>query len=180
MVASTRRPPKQCRNFGTGACATQRAVWIFGLPSPHHATRPLASEEMPPHLVMQAGEKIRYIMFLKRAERPGLERLNANGLACQRSRIMGHHFVIPASCSVTSMRTPPLQRRRPSTPVPARRQSQRTLSEVFFNREGCHIPQTPAETSVLRGENFTALNAPTKALKNARIGRPFRQRRTMG
>jgi len=69
---------------------------------------------------------------------------------------------------------------RPSTPVPARRQSQRTLSEVFFNREGCHIPQTPAETSVLRGENFTALNAPTKALKNARIGRPFRQRRTMG
>ena len=92
----------------------------------------------------------------------------------------GHHFVITASCSVTSMRTPPLQRRRPSTPVPARRQSQRTLSEVFFNHEGCHIPQTPAETSVLRGENFTALNAPTKALKNARIGRPFRQRRTMG
>jgi len=100
MVALTRRLPKQCRNFGTGACATNtrytslrgeregracqttiapaRLWWgrslallrwgslarrllrwgrIFGLPSPHHATRPLASEEMPPHLVMQAGEK---------------------------------------------------------------------------------------------------------------------------
>jgi hypothetical protein len=30
---------------------------ISCLPSPHHATRPLASEEMPPHLVMQAWEK---------------------------------------------------------------------------------------------------------------------------
>jgi hypothetical protein len=30
---------------------------IVGLPSPHHATRPLASEEMPPHLVMQTREK---------------------------------------------------------------------------------------------------------------------------
>ena len=26
MVALTRRLPKQCRNFGTGTCATQRAV----------------------------------------------------------------------------------------------------------------------------------------------------------
>jgi hypothetical protein len=49
---------------------------------------------------------------------------------------------------------------------------------VFHLCELLH-PITPAETGVLRGESFAALNAPTKALKNARIGRPFRQHRTM-
>ena len=37
--------------------ARLRRARISGFPSPHHATRPLASKEMPPHLVMQARKK---------------------------------------------------------------------------------------------------------------------------
>jgi hypothetical protein len=37
--------------------ARLRRARIVGLPSPHHATRALASEEMPSHLMMQAWEK---------------------------------------------------------------------------------------------------------------------------
>jgi hypothetical protein len=53
-------------------------------------------------------------MFLKRAIRPGLERLNAKGLDPQRSRTIGHHFVAFASSSVTSMRVSPFTWRRHS------------------------------------------------------------------
>jgi hypothetical protein len=54
-----------------------------------------------------SGKNFRYSMFLKRAIRPGLERLNDKGLDPQRSRTIGHHFEAIASCSVTSMRVSP-------------------------------------------------------------------------
>ena len=41
----------------TISLARLRRAWISGFPSPHHATRPLASKEVPPHLVMQARKK---------------------------------------------------------------------------------------------------------------------------
>src|SRR5229473_2519728 len=53
------------------------------------------------------GKNIRYSTFLKRALGPGLERLKANALCSQRSRIMGHHFFITASSSVTSIGNSP-------------------------------------------------------------------------
>jgi hypothetical protein len=42
-------------------------------------------------------------MFLTRALGPGLERLKAKVLSSQRRRIIGHHFFITASSSVTNI-----------------------------------------------------------------------------
>ena len=100
------------------ACATQRrphhcSVKVKGAPArPQYPLRgsdgrgflvsvqqimqpaPLASKEMPPHLVCRRGKNIRYSILLKRPLGPGLERLKANALCSQRSLIMGHHFFI--------------------------------------------------------------------------------------
>src|SRR5229473_5112110 len=59
--------------MGAIPSAALRGGRISGLPSPHHATRPLASEEIPPHLVMQAWEKysIQHVSKAGRAARIG-------------------------------------------------------------------------------------------------------------
>jgi len=66
--------PKQCRNIGTGTCALQRAVDhavnVKGVPAkPQYPLRG-SDGEMPPRLVMQAWEKVRYVMLRKRRRGP--------------------------------------------------------------------------------------------------------------
>jgi hypothetical protein len=128
-------------------------------------------------------------MFLKRAARPGLERLYANGLASQRSRIMGHHFFMTASCSVKSMRLLHANdgvhqrecRLAAKTSIRSRR--------CFSTSEICHIrfppmrfvtsDKFPLQPVFCATKVLSASNAPTNALKNARIRRPFRGNATM-
>src|SRR5229473_7985582 len=143
--------------MGAIPSAALRGGRISGLPSPHHATRPLASEEIPPHLVMQAWEKysIQHVSKAGRAARIGAIIRKRPSFPAKPDH--GHHFFMTTSCSVRSMGTSPFKRRRPSARVPVRRQNQQTLSEVFFTCEICHIRETLAETSVLRDESFTGL-----------------------
>jgi len=81
-------------------------------------------------------------MLLRRPLGPGLERLKANALCSQRSRIIGHHFFITASSSVTSIGIFSIHmtgiRRRLSMRPLARRQSQRTLSRKQPSRTLSH------------------------------------------
>src|SRR3954454_4543393 len=80
-------------------------------------------------------------MLLSRPLGPGLERLKANALCSQRSRIMGHHFFITASSSVTSIGiflhshdghpTASINATAGSPPKPANALSERNLSSAL-------------------------------------------------
>ena len=90
----------------------------------------------------------------------------------QRSRIMGHHLFNTASCSVTSMRISPFKRRRPSTRVPA--EPANALGSDFTPMRFVTSKKAPPKPLIRGTKVWPALNAPANALKNSRIGRPFK------
>src|SRR5229473_1839150 len=127
-VLLTRRLPKQCRLIGNGPTPrnARRRHCVKGVPAkPQYPLRvsdgrgslvshrhimqpdPWHRKKCPLIWWCRRGKNIRYSTFLRRALGPGLERLKANALCSQRSRIMGHHFFITASSSVTSIGNSP-------------------------------------------------------------------------
>jgi hypothetical protein len=114
-----------------------------------------------PHVVVQAREKqaIQHVAKAGAAARIGAIVRKWPGFPAKPDN--GHHFFMMVSCSVTSNAGSP--------PKPA------NALGGGFPPAGSSRPTTPAETKPIRGTNvLPALNAPTKALKNARIRRPFK------
>jgi hypothetical protein len=139
--------------------------WIFGPPSPHHATRPLASEEISPHLVMQAGEKysIQHVSKAGRAARIGaiIRKWPAFPAKPDHGAPFLHYGVLfgyeHATFSIANDDV-----------------HQRECRPAFLPMRFV-TPDKPPPKPVFRAMKvLPALNAPTNAHKNARIGRPFR------
>jgi hypothetical protein len=139
---------------------------ILGLPSPHHAARPLASEEMSPHLVMQAWEKhsVQHVSKAGRAARigaivrkwPGFPAKPDHGAPFLHYCVLfGHehaNFSIQTTASINACAGSP--------PKPANALGGTFLLMRFTTYEIYHIrflSMRSVETSVLRNESFAGL-----------------------